>query len=151
MSALHRLELTANARLAWTKQPFRFTVIGACNTLIGYAIYAGLTLLLGSRLHYLVILLLTYGIAGQVAFLLHRTQTYRVRGREHLLLDLVRYWSINLGAVLMNALLLPLLVEVAHVPPLLGQGVALLLVTLGSYAAHTRFSFRRPGLARGPR
>ncbi len=75
--------------------------------------------------------------------MLHRRFVFRVRG--HVWLDLARFEVVNLAALGLNAVLLPLLVEVAGLPVILAQVVAGGLAVIGTYFGHLLFSFRRPG------
>ncbi len=119
----------------------RYAIVGLVNTVFGYGVFAVLELVVGSRLPYLAVLLVAHVVGVLNAFLLHRVVTFRVRGQ--LLLDLARFWSIHLVGLAINLVLLPVLVEVAGLPVLIAQAAVLLLVAIGSYAGHKRFSFRR--------
>lgn len=119
----------------------RYALVGVFNTAFGYGIFAGLELLAGGALPYLVVLLVSHVIGVLQAFVLHRTVTFRVRGQ--ILVDLARFESVYLVALAVNIVLLPLLVEVGGVPVLLAQPVCLLAVALGTYVGHKHFSFRR--------
>lgn len=136
--------MRAVVRSRWEAQSTRFLVVGAANTVFGYGVFVALALLLDASERYLLVLALTYAVSGQVSFLSHRLLTYRVHGWPFLALDYGRYWSVNAGTVLLNAAVLPLLVELARVPPVPAQALALLIVTVASYVGHTYFSFRRP-------
>ncbi|WP_255574769.1 MULTISPECIES: GtrA family protein [unclassified Cryobacterium] len=78
-----------------------------------------------------------------LAFVLYRRFVFVVRG--HVLRDFVRFVSVYLVAIGIHAVALPLLVEVAGVPPLLAQLVILVVTTLLSFFRHKKFSFRRSG------
>ena len=64
-------------------------------------------------------LLISHVIGVLCAFVLHRRFVFRVRG--HVWLDLARFWSVNLAALGVNAVLLPLFVELAGLPVILAQ------------------------------
>lgn len=123
------------------REGIRYALIGVVNTLFGYAVFAALEITLGSVLPYLVVLLMAHVVAVLEAFVLHRRVTFRAQG--HLWLDLLRFQSVYLGALALNLVLLPLLVELGGVPVLLAQPIVLLVVALGTYAGHKSFSFRR--------
>ena len=87
-------------------------------------------------------LLISHVLGVLCAFVLHRRFVFRVRG--HVWLDLARFEVVNLAALGLNAVLLPLLVEVAGLPVILAQVVAGGARGVGTYFAHLLFSFRRP-------
>lgn len=130
---LHRLD-----------QRLAFLVVGAVNTLGGVVAFVGLELLLGDRLHYLVVVLLAHVVSVLLAFALHRRYVFRVTGTGSVLLDLARFESVHLGVLAANVVVLPLLVEVVGLPVIPAQlafgGSAAVL----SWFAHKHFSFRRP-------
>ena len=122
-------------------QKSAFLVVGGINTVIGLACFALAHRLWAAEIGYMGSLVVAYGVAILVAFFLHRRFVFRVRA--HVLKDLVRFTSVNLGALGINAVLLPLSVEVLKAPVLPAQAVVVLLTVCLSYFAHRAFSFRR--------
>lgn len=122
----------------------RFLAVGATNTVIGYGVFALLQLVAFRDVPfgYLASLVLSYAVGIAVAFVLYRRFVWKVRG--NVLVDLLRFIGVYLTAIALNALLLPLLVEVAGLDPLLAQLVVLVITTLVSFFGHSRFSFARP-------
>jgi putative flippase GtrA len=129
------------ARPLLDDERFRFLLVGGWNTVFGYGIFVVLERTLGQATHYLLALLVAHVIATLVAFLGHRYITFRVKGS--FFKDLVRFWSVYAGLLAVNAIMLPLLVEVGGVPVLLAQALFIVVTTLTSYAGHKYFSFRR--------
>jgi putative flippase GtrA len=129
------------------RRELAFMLVGGLNTGLGLAVFAVLFALFGDRLHYLGALVLAYAIAMTVAFVLHRRFVFHVRGR--VLLDFVRFVTVQAGSFGLNALLLTGFVELLHAPVLPAQAVALGLTVCCSYFAHLLFSFRRPASADG--
>ncbi len=127
------------------RRELAFMLVGGLNTALGLAVFAVLFALFGDRLHYLGALVLAYAIAMTVAFVLHRRFVFHVRGR--VLLDFVRFVTVQAGSFGLNALLLTGFVELLHAPVLPAQAVALGLTVCCSYFAHLLFSFRRPASA----
>ena len=74
------------------------------------------------------------------AFVMHRRFVFRVRG--HVLRDLVRFESVYLTALGINAVALPGLVELG-IDRVLAGGIITACMTLLSYFGHRHFSFRR--------
>jgi putative flippase GtrA len=131
----HRIRaLLADERIA-------FVIMGGFNTAFAFAVFASLQITLGDHVHYLIILLITHVLGVLEAFTVYRYRVFKVKG--NLLVDLARFESVNLVALAINVAMLPLLVEVAHLPVILAQVVVLCVVTLGTFLAHKHFSFRR--------
>jgi putative flippase GtrA len=130
-------------RQEWQRhETFRFLVVGAYNTVFGYAAFVAAYFLFRARLHYLVIMVLAHILAVANAFLGHRFLTFRVKGQ--LLSDFLRFNLTYLGALVVGLLGLPFLVEVCHLHPLLSQAMVVALTMVGSYVLHKKVSFRRP-------
>ena len=121
----------------------RFLAVGATNTVVGYLVFSGFTLWVFADVYlgYLLSLALSYTVGITLAFVLYRRFVFLVHG--HLLRDFGRFVSVYLVAIGINAAVLPLLVEAAHVPPLLAQLIILVATTLLSFFGHKKFSFRR--------
>jgi putative flippase GtrA len=120
----------------------RFLVVGGVNTLVGLGSFVLFERLLGDRIGYLGALVLAYAVGIAVGFVLHRRYVFKVEGS--IMLDLVRFVGVQLSALVLNSLILPLLVELAHVPVVPAQVLALAMVLVATYFAHLYFSFRRP-------
>jgi putative flippase GtrA len=124
-------------------QRVAFLIVGCFNTANGFALFVLFHLILGNGfVRYMTTLLLAHVFAVTCAFFLHRRFVFRVRG--HLLLDAVRFEAVNLGALGLNAALLPFFVEVAGFGVVLAQLFAGGAVVVLSYLGHSLFSFRRP-------
>ncbi|KQX76284.1 MULTISPECIES: GtrA family protein [Aeromicrobium] len=124
-------------------QKVRFVLVGGFNTVLGYLTFGALTLWVfhDVRFGYLLSLLCSYAVGISVAFVLYRRLVFVVHG--HVLRDLVRFVSVYAVSIGVNAAVLPVLVEVVGVPPVLAQGVVVLITTLLSFVGHRSFSFRR--------
>ncbi|WP_336923668.1 GtrA family protein [Aquipuribacter sp. SD81] len=131
----------ARARRLAGDERVLFVGVGAVNTLIGTVAFVGLQLTLGRVAHYLVVLLAAHVVSVLCAFVLHRRLVFRVRG--NVLLDLLRFETVYLGALGVNLLALPLLVEVAGLPVIPSQLLVVFVTALMSYVGHKYFSFRR--------
>lgn len=122
----------------------RFLAVGAVNTILGYALFAGFYFW-GLRyvpLGYLWSLVLSYAISIVVAFFLYRRFVFRVTGR--VVRDFVGFVGVNAVAIAVNFLALPVLVELMQIPPLIAQATILFATVLISYFGHREVSFRRP-------
>ena len=122
-------------------QKVAFLIVGGLNTLIGFAAFTGIYYLWGDVTGYMGALVAAYALAILVAFNLQRRFVFRVRGQ--VFKDLARFTSVQLTSLALNAALLPLAVEVLHLPAVPAQALAIALVVVLSYFAHLSFSFRR--------
>ena len=122
-------------------QRVAFLIVGGVNTAVGFVCFAGFLVLLGQKL-YLVALVCAYIVATLIAFVLYRFVVFKVRG--HVLADLWRFETVYLSALAVNFVVLPLLVEIAHLPVLLAQALIVLVTSLMSWVGHKHYSFRRP-------
>jgi putative flippase GtrA len=118
-----------------------FLIVGGINTLVGLGCFAVAHHFWGHAIGYMGSLFVAYAVAILCAFVLHRRFVFRVQG--HVLKDLARFTVVNLSVLGINAVLLPLLVEVFGVPVLPAQAVATLVSVCLSFFAHRSFSFRR--------
>jgi putative flippase GtrA len=128
------------ARRALRDERARFLAVGAFNTVFAYLLFVVLELLLGRPL---LSLALSYAVATVVAFGLHRRLTFGVNGREGILVDFLRFESVYIVMLAVNAGLLWLLVDGARWPSWLAQALCLVITTAMSYLGHKTFSFRR--------
>ena len=122
-------------------QQVAYLVVGAVNTGIGLSFFALAHWLFGAAIGYMGSLAVAYALAILVAFALHRRFVFRVSG--HWARDLVRFTGVQASSLGINAVLLPLLVEVARLGPLLAQTIATTLTVVVSFFAHKYFSFQR--------
>jgi putative flippase GtrA len=129
-------------------QRVAFLVVGGINTIVGFAIFVACSVSVGHlaehRFGKVGAALVTVGVAHVIAvlsaFVMHRRFVFRVQG--HVLRDLARFWSVYLTALGINAVALPVLVElgVQRIP---AQAIIVASTTLLSYFGHRHFSFRR--------
>lgn len=115
-----------------------FIVVGGTNTVVGFLLFA---LFYRIGLPYLVAFPVAYVIATVWGFTLNRLIVFQVRG--NLLVDFLRYCSVQIGSFVLNYGVLWLLVQFAGLSPLLAQVVAVPIVVGVTYVGHSRFSFRR--------
>jgi putative flippase GtrA len=129
-------------------QRMAFLVVGAINTVVGFAIFLATSESVGHLVDHrfgkvagsLVTLGITHVLSVLFAFVMHRRFVFHVRG--HVLGDLARFWSIYLTTGAINLVALPVLVELGlHRIP--AQAIIVASTTLLSYFGHRHFSFRR--------
>ena len=124
-------------------QRLRFLATGAFNTGFAFLLFAVLQVTLGRVVGYLVVLLVAHVLGVLEAFVVYRRTVFRVQG--NVLQDLLRFESVYLVALAVNAAMLPLLVEIGGLPVLLAQAVIVVVTALLSFFGHRDFSFRRAG------
>lgn len=127
--------------LSARSQGIAFVTLGAVNTLIGFLFFVGFELIVGPHVGYLVVLLLAHVASVICAFILYRRLVFRVRG--HWWKDLLRFESVYLVALALNLLLLPILVEAAHLPVIAAQTLIVGVTASFTFLGHKHFSFRR--------
>ncbi len=125
-----------------------FLIVGGINTVVGFAIFVACSETVGHFIDHrsgkIAGSLATIGISHVLgvlfAFVMHRQFVFRVRG--HVLRDLVRFESVYLTALAINAIALPVLVELgmSRIP---AQAIIIAANTLLGYFGHRHFSFRR--------
>ncbi|PFX00386.1 hypothetical protein CJ469_04569 [Nocardia farcinica] len=123
------------------RQELAFAVVGAFNTALGMALTVLWLLVLGAGVSPAVAPALAYAVSIVVAFTLHRTLVFRVRGR--LVRDFVAFVVVNSGGLLMNMVLLQLAVQVAHLPRIPAALGVMAVVAVASFFGHRHISFRR--------
>ncbi|HAM27484.1 MAG TPA: GtrA family protein [Microbacteriaceae bacterium] len=122
-----------------------FLIVGSVNTAVGYGWFVLFEFTIGRFWGYLASLAFAHVFSVLCAFVLYRRFVFRVRG--HVWRDLGRFELVYLVSISINFVLLPLLVEFGHLPPLLAQALIIFVTTIISYFGHRGFSFRRPAPA----
>jgi putative flippase GtrA len=129
-------------------QRVAFLVVGVINTLVGFAVFVACSESVGHFVDHrfgtvagsLVTLVISQVLTVLFAFVMHRRFVFRVRG--HVLRDLVRFESVYLTALGINAVALPVLVELG-LPRIPAQTIIVAFTMLLNYFGHRHFSFRR--------
>ena len=128
-------------RSLWRHTTARFLVVGVWNSVFSFLCYAGLFYFSSGRYRYLWVLVPATILGVTNAFVCHRWITFRSKGsivREYLRFYVV--YGIQIG---LNFALLPMAVELGHIPPMLAQITIVVLTTLLTYWGHARFSFAK--------
>ena len=137
---MQRIVYAASSLVARGGKPLRFLMVGGLNTALGLTFYP---VLLWSvpwlRIHYMVALLIAQVVATLFAFMTYKLLVFQTQGRTGR--ELVRFLAFYLANYAVNWAALPLLVEVAHLPPIIAQlGFAVTLAVL-SWFWHNRVTF----------
>lgn len=127
------------------RQEIAFALVGGFNTVLGMALTVVWLKVLGDTVSKPVAVALApalaYAISIVVAFVLHRTMVFRVRGK--VLRDFVAFTAVNSVGLGLNILGLQLAVSVLHAPETPATIVVMGLVATASFFGHRHISFRR--------
>ena len=117
-----------------------FLLVGGFNTLFGYILF-GLFFKVG-QLHYTFALMLAYAVGVFLSYATHKRFTFQQaknRGK-----NLPKYISSYAVIFILNSLFLSLLVEVLTLDPLLGQMIAIVVISLLSFVIQKYWVFAVP-------
>ena len=121
-------------------QSVAYAAVGCVNTALGFVLFVGWITVLGEHL-YQVAVAGAYSMSIVIAFVLHRTLVFRVRG--HVLRDFVAFVGVNAFGFALNLGLMTLAVGILGAPPIPAQFVVTGVVAVSSYFGHRHVSFRR--------
>lgn len=122
-------------------QSVAYVVVGCVNTAIGFGLFVVWMTALGDDDLYAIAVAAAYSMSIVIAFVLHRTLVFRVRG--HLVRDFVGFVGVNAGGFVLNLALMALAVSVFRFAPIPSQFVVTGIVAATSYFGHRHVSFRR--------
>jgi len=122
------------------REQILYLVVGGWNTLFGYGVWAGLQYLLGSHVHYLVVVVLSWPIAVLNAYLGYRLVVFHSHGP--LLAELPRFSLVYVATLIANLALLPLALNALPLNIYVIQAVFTAAVVVVSYLGHKYYSFR---------
>ncbi len=117
-----------------------FLLVGGFNTLFGYILF-GLFYKVG-QLHYTLALMLAYTVGVFLSYATHKRFTFQQTKNQGK--NLPKYISSYAVIFILNSLFLSLLVEVLTLDPLLGQMIAIVVITLLSFVIQKYWVFAVP-------
>ena len=123
------------------REQILYLVIGGWNTVFGYGVWAVLQYLLGSYVHYLVVVVLSWPLAVLNAYLGYRLVVFESRGP--MLTELPRFSLVYFATLVANVALLPLALSALPLNIYVIQALFTAAVVFVSYLGHKYFSFRR--------
>jgi putative flippase GtrA len=126
------------ARRNW-EQLAQFCIVGAVGYLINLGVYA---LLLHQGVHYLLAATLSFLVAVANNYWLNRHWTFRER-KAGVAAQGMRFFLISLASLGANLLVLHVLIRLG-LGKLVGQAIAIVLVTPLNFVGNKLWSFRRP-------
>ncbi len=136
-SARNRAGVALRARRNW-EQLGKFCAVGAVGYVVNLGVYAGL---LHVGLHYLVAATGSFLVAVSSNYLLNRLWTFRDR-RAGIAAQGMRFFAVSLASLGANLLVLHVLITLG-LGKLVGQAVAIVLVTPLNFVGNKLWSFRR--------
>ena len=136
VSARYRAEAALRARRNW-EQLAQFCAVGAVGYVINLGVYAAL---LHNGLHYLLAATLSFLVAVANNYWLNRHWTFRDR-KAGVAAQGMRFFVISLASLGANLLVLHLLITLG-LGKLVGQAVAIVLVTPLNFVGNKLWSFR---------
>lgn len=126
----------------------RYLAVGVCNTVFGYAVYAGLTALLTAHIPFAYVLASVIGslITITFAFFLYKRFVFKTKGNS------LREWSrcivVYSGAIILGAAVLPVIVFLLrHLTPAdksapyIAGAIQMGAAVVASFLGHKNFSF----------
>jgi putative flippase GtrA len=122
------------------REQILYLVVGGWNTVFGYAVWALLQFELGSYLHYLLVVVLSWPLAVLNAYLGYRYVVFRSQGPVRQ--ELPRFSLVYLGTLVANLALLPVALTVLPFSIYVVQALFTAVVVVLSYLSHKYFSFR---------
>jgi putative flippase GtrA len=123
------------------RRSLRFLMAGAANTAFGLAIYPALLWSVPAfRTHYLLALGIAQAVSLCFAFTTYKLGVFRTRG--NILREFATFASFYLFNYAANWVALPVLVELAEVPPVIAQLGFTVALIAGSWFWHSRVTFR---------
>ncbi|NQT30049.1 MAG: GtrA family protein [Candidatus Saganbacteria bacterium] len=117
-----------------------YLLVGLWNTLFGYLVFVALYFLLAKKINYMILVVISNILAITNAYIGYKIFVFRTRGNY--LKEYLRFYVIYGGAIALNLILLPVLVEFFAVTPIVGQGIVMIVIVVGTYFGHKHFSFR---------
>jgi putative flippase GtrA len=132
-----RIESALRARRNW-EQLAKFCIVGAVGYLVNLAVYAAL---LHTGIHYLAAATCSFLVAVVSNYTLNRHWTFHDR-RAGVAAQGIRFFLVSLASLGANLLVLHLLITFG-LGKLVGQAVAIVLVTPLNFVGNKLWSFRR--------
>lgn len=124
-------------------RPLRFLVAGGINTIFGVGIYPILIWTIPLFQHHYLVALATAQVTSLVfAYFVYKIGVFRTRA--NLIRELSTFTSFYLINYAANWVALPLMVEVAHIRPVVSQLFFNVVLITGSYFWHSRLTFKSP-------
>ncbi len=127
-------------RFPIVRQFTKFALVGLLNTLIDYAVFAGLVFAV--HIHYLVANIISFSLAATNSYLLNRRWTFRSRNPAWRN-EAVKFFIIIILGLGLNEVILFLLVDKAHIHALLAKAAGIVVVMFWNFLGTRLWAFRQ--------
>ena len=118
----------------------RYLAAGVWNTAFGYGLFVLLVASFSSRVHYLLIAIVSNVLAITNAYLIHKAFVFKTKGNY--LREYLKYYVVYGASAAGGVALLAVLVSGLGFNVYVAQACILCVQTAMSFAGHRRFSFR---------
>ena len=127
-------------KLNLDKKIVRFLLIGGCNTLLGFGLFPTVYwLMTGLRKHYIWMLMFCHVINVTWAYFSNKYWVFCTQGQT--LCEMTKFMSFHILCFLFMLVCMPILVEYAHLSPVIIQFFISILVVLCSYFWYNKIVF----------
>lgn len=116
-----------------------YLLVGGWNTAFGYLVFLALYYLFVSRIHYLIIFVISNIISITNAYIGYKIFVFKTKGNY--LKEYARFYLVYGGAMALNFILLPVCVELLKISPPAAQGGLIFITIIYSYLGHKNYSF----------
>jgi putative flippase GtrA len=140
MEKTSRQSIAGKIKSAWDQKKIRYLLVGAWNTVFGYAIFALLITAFENEISYLEIAFISHLVAVTHSFFTHRQIVFK--SRKNVLIEYTRFHITNLSSLAFGIIALSFFVERCSIPPLTAQAIVTTGIVAISYFAHQNFTFR---------
>ena len=124
------------------REKLLYLVVGAWNTLFGYALFSLLYYLLQDSVFPSVILAVVYAINSVNGFLGYRYVVFGSRG--HPAAEYLRFQAVYLPLLVVNMVVLPLALAYTSLNAYAVQALFVVVTVVGGYLGNKHFAFRAP-------
>jgi putative flippase GtrA len=121
------------------KEFVRYLIGGVANTLFGYLSFVLLVEFFSAEVHYLLLLVANFFISVTFAFFVLKKFVFRSEGS--FASELLKNYLVYGLALAANAVLLAILVEIASLSLIVGQGFCVVITPLITYFVHRHYTF----------
>lgn len=127
-------------RFPVVRQFTKFALVGTLNTLIDYAVFAGLVFAV--NIHYLVANVISFSLAATNSYLLNRRWTFRSRNPAWRR-EAAKFFVVIVLGLGLNEAILFLLVDFGHIHKLLAKAVGIAVVLFWNFLGTRLWAFRQ--------
>lgn len=121
------------------QEKINYLLVGGWNTVFGYLTFVALYYLFHAVIHYIFLLIISNVLSITNAYAGYKIFVFKTEGNY--LREYMRFYLVYGFTIALNLALLPLVVEILHVNPVIGQAFVMVFNVIVSYFGHKYFSF----------